>query len=46
MRNPKSEIVLRDALTGEELARALLTPSRVKALIRAYSLAGIDAVAV
>jgi hypothetical protein len=45
MRNPKREITLRDALTGEELARALLTPSRVKALIRAYSLAGIDAVA-
>jgi len=46
MRNPKREIILRDCLTGEELARALLTPSRVKALIRAYSLAGIDAVAV
>jgi hypothetical protein len=45
MRNPKSEVILRDSLTGEELARALLTPSRVKALIRAYSLAGIDAVA-
>lgn len=46
MRNPKREVILRDGLTGEELARALLTPSRVKALIRAYSLAGIDAVAI
>jgi hypothetical protein len=46
VRNPKREIILRDSSTGEELARALLTPSRVKALIRAYSLAGIDAVAI
>jgi hypothetical protein len=45
MRNPKRETILRDSSTGEELARALLSPSRVKALIRAYSLAGIDAVA-
>ena len=46
MRNPKREVILRDSLTGEELARALLTPARVKALLRAYSLAGIDAVAI
>lgn len=41
----KREITLRDSATGELLARAELTNARVRALIKAYQLAGIEAIA-
>ncbi len=41
----KREITLQDSATGELLARAELTNARVRALIKAYQLAGIEAVA-
>ena len=41
----KKDITLRDRATGELLARAELTNARVKALIKAYALAGIEAIA-
>jgi hypothetical protein len=41
----KRDITLRDSATGELLARAELTSARVRALIKAYALAGIEAIA-
>jgi len=42
----KREVTLRDSVTGELLARAELTNARVRALIKAYALAGIEAIAI
>ena len=41
----KRDVTLRDRATGELLARAELTNARVRALIKAYQLAGIEAIA-
>jgi hypothetical protein len=41
----KRDVTLRDSATGELLARAELTNARVRALIKAYALAGIEAIA-
>ena len=39
------DITLRDSATGELLARAEFTNAKVRALIKAYALAGIEAIA-
>lgn len=45
MKHIKTPPTLRDSVTGEILVMAELTAPRAKALIKAYALAGIVAVA-
>lgn len=41
MKYQKEQVILVDLLTGEEIVSADLTAPRVKAIVKAYALAGI-----